>query len=193
MTSSSESTPANLPIPENDGTCDHLIGTKLPDLGVVSTVGSRVNLSRLPERIVVYCYPMTGRPDVPPPEGWAEIPGAMGCTSQSCAFRDHHGELCKLGVQVFGLSTQNTAYQKEMSDRLRLPFKVLSDERLMFSNSIRLPTFKFEDETLTKRVTFVANNGVIEAVHYPVFPSDSDPEWAINHLEHVPSRSVEVD
>ena len=193
MTSSNESTPANLSIPENDGSCDHLIGTRLPDLGLVSTLGDPVNLSRLPERIVVYCYPMTGRPDVPPPEGWGEIPGAMGCTPQSCAFRDHYGELCKLGVQVFGLSTQNTAYQKEMSDRLRLPFKVLSDEQLMFSNSIRLPTFKFEDKTLTKRVTFIANNGVIEAVHYPVFPSDSDPEWVINHLEHIPSKSVEVE
>jgi peroxiredoxin len=193
MTSSNESTPANLPIPENDGSCNHLIGTRLPDLGLVSTLGDPVNLSRLPERIVVYCYPMTGRPDVPRPEGWGEIPGAMGCTPQSCAFRDHYGELCKLGVQVFGLSTQNTAYQKEMSDRLRLPFKVLSDEQLMFSNSIRLPTFKFEDKTLTKRVTFIANNGVIEAVHYPVFPSDSDPEWAINHLEHIPSKSVEVE
>ena len=193
MTSSNESTPANLPIPENDGSCNHLIGTRLPDLGLVSTLGDPVNLSRLPERIVVYCYPMTGRPDVPPPEGWGEIPGAMGCTPQSCAFRDHYGELCKLGVQVFGLSTQNTAYQKEMSDRLRLPFKVLSDEQLMFSNSIRLPTFKFEDKTLTKRVTFIANNGVIEAVHYPVFPSDSDPEWAINHLEHIPPKSVEVE
>ena len=188
MTSSNESTPANLPIPENDGSCNHLIGTRLPDLGLGSTLGDPVNLSRLPERIVVYCYPMTGRPDVPPPEGWGEIPGAMGCTPQSCAFRDHYGELCKLGVQVFGLSTQNTAYQKEMSDRLRLPFKVLSDEQLMFSNSIRLPTFKFEDKTLTKRVTFIANNGVIEAVHYPVFPSDSDPEWAINHLEHIPYK-----
>ena len=193
MTSSNESTPANLPIPENDGSCNHLIGTRLPDLGLGSTLGDPVNLSRLPERIVVYCYPMTGRPDVPPPDGWGEIPGAMGCTPQSCAFRDHYGELCKLGVQVFGLSTQNTAYQKEMSDRLRLPFKVLSDEQLMFSNSIRLPTFKFEDKTLTKRVTFIANNGVIEAVHYPVFPSDSDPEWAINHLEHITSKSVEVE
>ena len=193
MTSSNESTPANLPIPENDGSCNHLIGTRLPDLGLGSTLGDPVNLSRLPERIVVYCYPMTGRPDVPPPEGWGEIPGAMGCTPQSCAFRDHYGELCKLGVQVFGLSTQNTAYQKEMSDRLRLPFKVLSDEQLMFSNSIRLPTFKFEDKTLTKRVTLIANNGVIEAVHYPVFPSDSDPEWAINHLEHIPPKSVEVE
>ena len=178
--------PTNLPIPEDDGGCDHLIGTRLPDLGLVSTAGDLVNLSRLPERIVVYCYPMTGRLDVPPPEGWAEIPGAMGCTPQSCSFRDHHGELCKLDVEVFGLSTQNTAYQKEMSDRLRLPFKVLSDERLMFSHAIRLPTFKFEDKTLTKRVTFIATDGVIEAVHYPVFPSDSDPEWTINQLEHVP-------
>ena len=113
--------------------------------------------------------------------------------SEMCIRDSHYGELCKLGVQVFGLSTQNTAYQKEMSDRLRLPFKVLSDEQLMFSNSIRLPTFKFEEKTLTKRVTFIANNGVIEAVHYPVFPSDSDPEWAINHLEHIPSKSVEVE
>ncbi|HCU73859.1 MAG: peroxiredoxin [Chloroflexi bacterium] len=193
MTSSNKSTPANLPIPGNDGACDHLIGTRLPDLGLVSTVGDPVNLSRLPERNVVYCYPMTGRPDVAPPEGWAEMPGAMGCTPQSCAFRDHYGELCKLGVQMFGLSTQKTTYQKEMSDRLRLPFKVLSDEKLMFSNSIRLPTFKFEGKTLTKRVTFVANNGVMEAVHYPVFPSDADPEWAINHLEHFPSKPMEVD
>ena len=178
--------PDNVLIPQDDGACDHLVGASLPDVQLVSTVGDLVNPSKLPGRIVVYCYPMTGKPDARPPEGWAEIPGAMGCTPQSCSFRDHHDELCALGTEVFGLSTQETEYQKEMSERLRLPFKVLSDEQLMFCNSLRLPTFKFENKTLTKRVTLIANDGVIDAVHYPVFPSDSDPEWAINHLEQVP-------
>jgi peroxiredoxin len=178
--------PDNLPIPQDDGACDHLVGESLPDLQLVSTVDDLVNLAKLSGRIVVYCYPMTGKSNVPPPEGWAEIPGAMGCTPQSCSFRDHHVELCALGTQVFGLSTQDTAYQKEMMERLHLPFKVLSDDQLIFCDSLRLPTFKFENKTLTKRVTFIANDGVIEAVHYPIFPSDSDPEWVINHLKQVP-------
>ena len=126
-----------------------------------------------------------------PPDGWDEIHGARGCTPQSCAFRDYHGEIKELATEVFGLSTQETEYQKEMTERLHLPFKVFSDENLMFCVSLRLPTFEVDNKTLTKRVTLLANDDVIEAVHYPVFPSDSDPKWVFNHLEQVPVLYVD--
>lgn len=183
MSQSYETLPDNLPVPEDDGACDHLTGLALPDVALTATNGDIVNPSQLSGPLVIYCYPMTGKPGVPLPDGWDQIPGARGCTPQSCAFRDFYGELTGLGATVYGLSTQTTAYQQEMADRLHLPFAVLSDVELTFSSALGLPTFEAEGKKLLKRVTLIINDGVIEAVHYPVFPSDSDPDWVIAYLE----------
>ena len=162
--------PDNLPVPKDDGACDHLPEARLPSVPLPSTSGEPVDLSRLPGRTVVYLYPMTGRPDRDLPEGWDDIPGARGCTPQSCGFRDHHGELRALGVRIFGLSTQGTGYQREAAERLGLPFRLLSDEGLSFAKSLNLPTFEADGQTLIKRLTLVVDDGRIEKVFYPVFP-----------------------
>ena len=178
--------PTDLPIPEDDGAANHLRGMCLPNLSLNATNGKAINLAGLAGRLVVYCYPMTGQPNVALPEGWDQIPGARGCTPQSCSFRDHYQELQALGAEVVGLSVQSTEYQQEMADRLHLPFLVLSDADLQFQAALRLPTFIAAGMTLLKRITLIANNGVIEAVHYPIFPSDSDPAWVIHYLKNTP-------
>ena len=177
-----ETMPEDLPRPIDDGACDHLVGMKLSDIDLRATDGSVVNLSAQKRKTVIYCYPMTGKPGVPLPEGWDDIPGARGCTPQSCAFRDHHAELSALGADVFGLSTQNTDYQKEMAERLHLPFLVLSDADFVFCQAMRLPTFEVNGMRLLKRVTMIADKGTIMRVHYPVFPSNSDAAWVISQL-----------
>ena len=174
--------PDDLPRPVDDGACDHLLGMSLPNINLLATDGSLVNLSSRSKKTVIYCYPMTGKPDVPLPEGWHDIPGARGCTPQSCSFRDHHAELSALGSEVFGLSTQDTDYQKEMVKRLHLPFLVLSDENFKFCEAMRLPTFQVNGMRLVKRVTMIVDKGTLVSVYYPVFPSDSDTAWAINQL-----------
>jgi peroxiredoxin len=175
--------PTDLPVPQDDGACNHLLDMPLPNVALLATDGSMVNLSQLPGRLVIYCYPMTGQPNVPLPEGWDQIPGARGCTPQSCAFRDHYQELQALNANVFGLSVQSTDYQREMATRLHLPFQVLSDEQYQFQKALNLPTFVAAGMTLLKRVTFISHQGRIEAVHYPIFPSDSDPAWVLNYLK----------
>ncbi|MFZ9185939.1 MAG: peroxiredoxin [Polynucleobacter sp.] len=174
--------PTDLPVPQDDGACNHLVGMPLPNVALLATDGSMVNLSQLAGRLVIYCYPMTGQPNVPLPEGWDQIPGARGCTPQSCAFRDHYQELQALNANVFGLSVQSTDYQREMATRLHLPFQVLSDEQYQFQKALNLPTFVAAGMTLLKRVTFISHQGRIEAVHYPIFPSDSDPAWVLDYL-----------
>lgn len=164
--------PAGLPVPIDDGACRHLAGMTLPSLYLPSTGGRAVNLAERPGRTVVYIYPRTGHPDRESPAGWNEIPGARGCTPQSCAFRDRHAELGALGAAVFGLSTQATSCQREAAQRLHLPFELLSDEALAFQRSLRLPTFRVGGMTLLKRVTLIARQGGIEKVFYPVFPPD---------------------
>jgi len=174
--------PTDLPVPQDDGSCNHLVGMPLPNVALLATDGSMVNLSQLAGRLVIYCYPMTGQPNVPLPEGWDQIPGARGCTPQSCAFRDHYQELQALNANVFGLSVQSTEYQREMATRLHLPFQVLSDEHYQFQKALNLPTFVAAGMTLLKRVTLISHQGRIEAVHYPIFPSDSDPAWVLDYL-----------
>jgi peroxiredoxin len=165
--------PENLPAPQDDGATDHLTGMKCADVSLPATDKTRVNLSGMPGRSVVYIYPRTGVPGQALPTGWDEIPGARGCTPQSCAFRDHFAELTALGVtHVHGLSTQSTAYQKEATERLHLPFSLLSDEKLAFAKAMRLPTFEVDGMTLIKRLALVIDNGVIRKVFYPVFPPD---------------------
>ena len=176
--------PTDLPVPQDDGACNHLVGMTLPNVALLATDGSMVNLSQLAGRLVIYCYPMTGQPNVPLPEGWDQIPGARGCTPQSCAFRDHYQELQALNTNVFGLSVQSTEYQREMATRLHLPFQVLSDEQYQFQKALNLPTFVAAGMTLLKRVTFISHQGRIEAVHYPIFPSDSDPAWVLDYLKN---------
>jgi peroxiredoxin len=176
--------PTDLPVPQDDGACNHLVGMPLPNVALLATDGSMLNLSQLAGRLVIYCYPMTGQPNVPLPEGWDQIPGARGCTPQSCAFRDHYQELQALNANVFGLSVQSTEYQREMATRLHLPFQVLSDEQYQFQKALNLPTFVAAGMTLLKRVTFISHQGRIEAVHYPIFPSDSDPAWVLDYLKN---------
>ena len=166
--------PPELPIPEDDGATDHLPGTKLPSVPLAGTSGERVDLSELSGTSVAYCYPMTGRPDRELPEGWDDIPGARGCTPQSCAFRDHHQELESLGARVFGISTQGTEYQREAAERLRLPYELLSDGELAFAKALNLPTFDADGMTLIKRLTLVVVDGRILKVFYPVFPPDAN-------------------
>ena len=175
--------PPDLPIPIDDGATNHLIGMMLPNISLKSTRGDSINLRGIRGNVVIYCYPMTGQPNVPLPEGWDQIPGARGCTPQSCSFRDHYQELQALGAEVIGLSVQTSDYQKEMTGRLHLPFPVLSDSNYEFQNAMNMPTFVAAGMILLKRVTLVATNGVIKAVHYPIFPSDSDPAWAIDYLK----------
>jgi len=175
--------PKDLPVPQDDGACAHLDGMRLPSIPLMSTRGERVDLSARAGRSVVYCYPRTGRPDEPSPAGWNEIPGARGCTPQSCAFRDHYAELRALGIDaVFGLSTQDTAYQTEAVQRLHLPFDLLSDEKLAFAHGLKLPTFEVEGMTLIKRLTLIVHAGCIEHVFYPVFPPDANAPAVIHWL-----------
>lgn len=167
--------PPDLPAPADDGAADHLPGLALPSLALSATEGGAVDLAALPGRTVVYAYPRTGRPDRPlPTPDWNAIPGARGCTPQSCAYRDLAAELAALGARVLGLSTQDTAYQREAAERLQLPFPLLSDKSLAFAAALALPTFEVDDMTLIRRLTLVANDGVIETVFYPVFPPDAD-------------------
>lgn len=178
--------PTDLPVPEDDGACQHLTGMQLPDIALASTHGALVNFSQPKGWLVIYCYPMTGTPGVPLPNGWDSIPGARGCTPQSCAFRDHHAELQRLGSQVFGLSTQTTAYQTEASERLHLTFALLSDAQLDFANALKLPTFNIEGMRLIKRITLIAFDGKIQQCFYPVFPPDQNATQVIDWLsQHV--------
>jgi len=176
--------PAGIPAPVDDGAARHLEGMRLPDLALAATDGTTVNLSALKGRSVLYIYPRTGRPGVDLPPGWDEIPGARGCTPQSCGFRDHAADLTRLGVaRLFGLSTQDTAYQSEAATRLHLPFALLSDEHLAFARALNLPTFVTSGMTLLKRMAMVIDDGVIAHVFYPVFPPDKSAAEVVAWLQ----------
>jgi len=176
--------PPNIPAPQDDGAARHLTGMTLPDLALPATAGASVNLAKLKGRTVIYIYPRTGVPGVDLPPGWNEIPGARGCTPQSCGFRDHFGELKQLGVaQLYGLSTQDTAYQQEAASRLHLPFAILSDEKLALTRALKLPTFVTSGMTLLKRMALVIDDGVITKVFYPVFPPDKNAEEVVAWLQ----------
>ncbi len=174
--------PEGIPAPADDGACDHLPGMRLPSVPLRSTAGDLVDLSTLTGTTVVYCYPRTGSPDQDLPQDWDEIPGARGCTPQSCAFRNHHGEFQALNARVFGLSTQDTGYQREAAERLHLPFALLSDERLEFARALNLPTFEADGMTLIKRLTLIVEDGRIETVFYPVFPPGENAERVVAWL-----------
>jgi peroxiredoxin len=185
MTTSSVDTPdwSTIPAPQDDGAARHLPGMVVPAIALPATDGTTVDLSKVPGRTVVYAYPRTGRPGVPNPAGWDMIPGARGCSPQSCAFRDHFAELKRLGVaQVFGLSTQDTDYQAEAAARLHLPFPLLSDASLALARGLRLPTFEVDGMTLLKRITLVIDAGRIAHVFYPVFPPDQNAAAVVDWL-----------
>jgi peroxiredoxin len=174
--------PADLPVPVDDGACDHLAGMAAPSLRLESSVGP-VDLAELAsERAVLYVYPRTGRPERPTPEGWDEIPGARGCTPQSCGFRDRADELRRLGARVAGLSAQTLEEQVELSERLGILYPVIADPELRLRDALRLPTFDFEGATLYKRVTLVLERGRVAKVFYPVFPPDRNAEEVLAWL-----------
>jgi peroxiredoxin len=174
--------PPNLPVPEDDGAAEHLPGMELPQLALRSTQGGEVVLAELPGRSVLFCYPRSGRPDQELPPGWNEIPGARGCTPEACGFRDRHELFADLGVRVLALSTQDPEYQRELAERIQLPFPVLSDERLELVGALRLPTFEAAGATLVKRLTLVIDDGRIEHVFYPVFPPDAHASEVLEWL-----------
>ncbi|WGW12509.1 redoxin family protein [Saxibacter everestensis] len=182
--------PAGLPQPADDGAADHLPGSAVPPITLASTAGGDVDLAALgPGRSVVYLYPLTGRPGVDLPAGWDDIPGARGCSTEACDFRDHHQELADAGVRnVWGLSSQDGDYQREVAARLALPFEMLSDEGFELADALGLPTFAAPGhERLYARLTLVITDGVIEHAFYPIFPPNTHAQqvldWVRSHPE----------
>ncbi len=175
--------PPDLPVPEDDGACDHLLGQMLPQLTLESSQGP-VSLRALSqERLVLYIYPRTGRPGRFDPEGWDEIPGARGCTPESCAFRNHETELAALGARVAGLSAQDLDDQLEFAERVHIPYPVIADPELKLGAALRLPTFEFDGVAMYKRVTLVVEGCAIAKVFYPVFPPDQNAAEVVAWLE----------
>jgi peroxiredoxin len=175
---------SSLPRPEDDGAAAHLMGAAVPTVALAATDGTRIDLASQRGRLVVYAYPLTGKPGRPLPDGWDVIPGARGCTPESCGFRDHFTKIKDTGVAlVFGLSTQDTAYQVEVVQRLELPFPLLSDASLQLAGALRLPTMEIDGQRLLKRHTLVIDSGYITKVFYPVFPPDRHAEEVLAWLE----------
>jgi peroxiredoxin len=176
---------SKIPAPVDDGATRHLEGMTVPDVALPATDGSRVSLAKIAGRIVVFAYPRTGQPDqISLVDDWDMIPGARGCTPQTCAFRDLHNVLMEAGAsRVFGLSTQDSAYQTEAKDRLHLPFPLLSDEKLALTKALRLPTMQVAGLTLIKRLAMVIDDGRIAKVFYPVFPPDRNAPDVLAWLE----------
>jgi peroxiredoxin len=165
--------PDDLPVPVDDGACAHLVGLRLPSLTLPATDGTPVDLSAIPGRVVVFVYPRTGQPGLPPLiANWNQVPGARGCTPQTCGYRDRYAEFATLGIRLFGLSTQTTVYQRELVTRLHLPFPVLSDASMALTRALSLPTFDAAGEVLLKRMAWVVDDGIFVKVFYPVFPPD---------------------
>ena len=155
----------------DDGGARHLKrGRRMPDVELPTTGGRSVSLARMPGRAVVYCYPWTGRPGAPNPPGWDDIPGAHGSTPQAEGFRDLYDGFRQVEAGVFGLSTQSTAYQRELVARLGLPFEMVSDEDFLLARALALPTFTTGGVTYLKRLTLAVRDGRIERVYYPVHP-----------------------
>ncbi|MFJ9820655.1 MerR family transcriptional regulator [Streptomyces sp. NPDC101151] len=180
--------PAGLPAPEDDGAADHLPGMNVPQIALLDTAGRTIRLDALgPRRTVIYVYPLTGRPGTDLPEGWNSIPGARGCTPETCGFRDHFRDLLEAGAgRVFGLSSQDTDYQGEVVERLGLPFDMLSDPALSLADALGLPTFEAGGMRLFKRLTLVVRDGVIEHVFHPVFPPNEHAQQVLTWLRENP-------
>ncbi len=164
--------PAGLPVPRDDGAADHLPGRRIPDVVLPSSLGDVALAELAAERLVLYVYPQTGPPDRPVPPGWDEVPGARGCTPQSCGFRDHAAELVAFGAKVAGVSAQSLDEQREFAARNRMPFPIVSDDELLLARELSLPTFDFDGRTFYKRLALIAEKRTIVTVFYPVFPPD---------------------
>ncbi len=176
-----------IPPAVDDGAAAHLPGARFPSVALPSTKGGAVDLAALPGRTVLYAYPMTGRPGVALPQGWDDIPGARGCTPQSCSFRDHHRELLAAGADhIFGLSVQDTGYQREAAERLHLPFPLLSDASFAFSREMHLPYMTVAGMTLLKRMALIADDGCVVKAFYPVFPPDRNGADVLEWLKDNP-------
>lgn len=177
--------------PVDDGAARHLAGARMAVVPLAATDGRVIDLAGLHGRTIVYAYPRTGRPGVGSPPGWDMIPGARGCTPQSCAFRDQFDELKRFGVaHLFGLSTQPTAYQREAAERLHLPFALLSDADLRLTKAMTLPAFETSGMTLLKRFTLVIDDGVVTHAFYPVFPPDRNADNVVAWLAGNPPTTA---
>jgi peroxiredoxin len=180
--------PADLPVPVDDGAADHLRGAVVPALELPATSGGVVRLAELARQpAVLFFYPRTGQAGASAGREWDRIPGARGCTPQSCAFRGLHGQFRELGVSVAGVSTQTTAYQREFVERNHVPFDLLSDAALALTRALRLPTFEFPvpgigPATLIKRMAWYVEGGRIAHVWYPVFPPDKNAATVLGWL-----------
>lgn len=181
--------PDDLPVPVDDGAADHLPGRSMPELTLYASDAVAVKLADLGEgRSVIYLYPLTGRPGADMPEGWDAIPGARGCSTEACDFRDHHEDLRSAGVSaVYGLSSQDSEYQAEVVDRLRLPFSMLSDEGFQLADALALPTIHAPgQDRLYARLTLVVRDGWIEHVFYPIFPPNVHARQVLAWLRENP-------
>lgn len=183
------SLPDNLPVPKDDGACDHLLGSRFPAIPLESTSAKWVAPGELPGLVVAFFYPMTGRPESPPMLGWNDIPGARGCTPQTCSFRDQFSVLASLGATVFGISGQSLTDQEEARARLGLPFELLNDTAFALANAMNIPTFEYNNTTFVKRVTVIADNGEICKVFYPVFPPNTNVEDVIRWIRENKSHA----
>jgi peroxiredoxin len=178
------SLPADLPVPVDDGASDHLPGSDVPAVALPSTLGGELDLAEAArERVVVYVYPRTGVPDQPSPDGWDDIPGARGCTPESCAFRDAREELARRGASLVGISAQTPDEQAEFAQREHIPYPLLSDHDLVLADRMGVPTFEAGGQRLFKRLTFVADEGRIVKVFYPVFPPDRNADEVLAWLD----------
>jgi len=175
--------PTNLPVPVDDGLCDHLEGAVVPPIRLRSSTGRVVDVSTIGGTAVLYIYPRISAPDLPPSAEWDALPGARGCTPQSCRFRDLQPGFSARGIQLFGVSTQSPKYQRDAVERLQLPFEMLSDWQLELTHGWALPTFKFDGEVLLKRFTLVIRDGMVVKVFYPVFPPTTNADEVLRWLE----------
>ena len=176
--------PTDLPVPIDDGKCNHLVNKTIPDIFLPNQNGNMLKLNRTDTfRLIIYCYPMTGRPDKALPENWNSIPGAKGCTPQTCSFRESYDNFIKLNSIPIGLSTQSIEDIREMTMRLSIPYDVVSDEKMTFIKLMKLPTFKINNKTYIKRITMIVEKSIIKHVFYPVFPPDLHVKDVIHWLE----------
>lgn len=174
--------PEGLPAPVDDGGASHLVGLPLPPITLAASDGTSVEIARTEGILVLFCYPMTGKPGVALPDGWDSIPGARGCTPQACSYRDRYSDFVNAGARVYGVSTQSSPDQREAAERLHLPFPLLSDEKGELTRVLGLPTFDADGKTRLKRLTIAAKDGRIAKVWYPIFPSDSDAPLVLDWL-----------
>ena len=175
--------PDDLPVPIDDGACDHLLDARIPSVLLKGVSGDTVNIGEVQGKFVLFSYPMNGQPDALPGPDWSEIPGARGCTPQSCSYRDQHGDFLRSGCKVFGISSQPIEEQKEAFKRLHLPFELLNDSKLALTRAMNLPTFEYQSSEYIKRITLIVTDGLIQKVFYPVFPPDGNVHDVIDWIE----------